>query len=263
MNYLLVLLGGLIVFNLFVEPPVEHSIIYFPTNDQYQENLSINHEDVFIKTADEKTIHAWFVKNENSDKVILYFHGNGGNITYRVPKIMILHEIPINVFIIDYHGYGKSEGQPSEENLYLDAQAAYNYLTKQKKYLPSQIIVMGSSLGGAVAVHLAAQEKVGGVVLESTFTSVEDMARRNSFLFARPIIWIRSDFNSLKKIGSIKAPLLIAHSKEDEMIPYEMSQALYEKAAEPKKLLLFEKGEHNDLLLLNQEYVNSLKQMVK
>jgi len=163
--------------------------------------------------------------------------------------------------MIDYHGYGRSEGKPSEQNLYLDAQAAYDYLTTQKKYLPSKIIVMGSSLGGAVATHLAAQEKVGALILKSTFTSAPDMARRMSFLYRRPLVWFRSNFNSIEKIAKINVPVLIVHSKEDEMIPYQMSQALYEKAPEPKKLLLFEKGGHN-AFIASPEYIESLKQVV-
>ncbi|KAF0133289.1 MAG: phospholipase/carboxylesterase [Candidatus Saganbacteria bacterium] len=261
MDYLLMFLGGLLAVNLLVVPPVEQSILYLPSNDQYQMEGNFNHEDVFLKTTDGVAIHGWFVKNETSQKVILYFHGNAGNLTYNVDQIKALSAVPLSVFAIDYHGFGQSGGQPTEKNLYLDAQAAYDYLVKQKKYPPEQIIIMGTSLGGAVATHLAAREKVGGVILESTFTSVRDMAQRMSGAYRRPIVWIRSDFNSLDNIALIDAPLLIVHSKEDKSVPCEMAQALYNKAKPPKKLLLLEKGEHSGLLLANQEYLNEVKQM--
>ncbi len=261
---LLVILGCWVGFNLLIVPFMEHSMIYFPFReiDQTPEYLGIKYEDVFLKTADGKTIHGWFVENKGSDKVILYFHGNGGNISHRLHIIKLLHELPVNVFMIDYHGYGRSEGRPSEQNLYLDAKASYDYLITQKKYRPSQIVLMGRSVGGAVAAHLAAQEKVKAVVLESTFSTGKDMARHMSVLFTRPIIWIRSNFDSVEKIGLIKVPILIIHSKEDEMIPYRMSQALYEKAREPKRLLLLEKGGHNEYVLA-PEYIEGLREIVR
>lgn len=239
-------------------------MIYFPIKrvDQNPGDIGLKYEDVFLKTADGKTIHGWLIENKDSNKIILYFHGNGGNIGHRLPIIEMLYPLPVNIFMIDYHGYGKSEGRASEQNLYLDAQAAYDYLIREKKYLPAHIILMGSSMGGAVALDLAVREKVGGVILKSTFTSAKDMAKDMLFFFRWPMVWVRSDFNSLEKIDSIKAPVLIIHSKEDEMIPYQMSLTLYEKAVEPKKLLLLEKGRHNDLIV-TPEYIEGLRQMVK
>jgi fermentation-respiration switch protein FrsA (DUF1100 family) len=254
----------LIILNLFVVPLIEPGMIYFPVKelDRDPASLGLEYEDLFVKTGDGKKINGWFIKNRSSEKVILLFHGNGGNISHRLPLLRLLHGLPASVFIIDYHGYGSSQGRPSEQNLYLDARAAYAYLRKQKKYPASSIILYGSSLGGAVAVDLAAQEKVGGIVLEGAFTSAREMARCISFFYRRPFVWIRSRFDSLEKIDSIKAPLLIIHSKEDEMIPYRMALALYERASEPKKLLLLERGSHNDFIM-TAEYIKSLKKAVK
>jgi fermentation-respiration switch protein FrsA (DUF1100 family) len=221
----------------------------------------MGYEDVFFKTADGKKIHGWFLQNNASDKVILYFHGNAGNLSYRLDTIGLLYSLPANIFAIDYHGFGRSEGKPSEKNLYLDAEAAYDYLIRHKGFLPSQIVVMGSSLGGAVAIHLALQEKIGALILKSTFTSARDMAPRINPFYRWPIVWIRSKFDTIAKIDKIDVPVLIIHSKEDEIIPYQMGVALYEKAREPKKIILLEKGKHNDLISA-PEYLRSLRQIL-
>lgn len=263
-RYLLLILGTLLVINLFIVPLYEPTLIYFPTREigQVPSSIGLAYEDVFIGTEDGVKINGWFVKNPASKKVILLFHGNGGNISHRLHLIRLLHVLPSSVFIIDYHGYGRSQGKPSEQNLYLDAEAAYAFLVKQKKYQPNQIIAMGSSLGGAVATHLAVNEKVGGLVLQKCFTTGAAMATRMNPLYRKPIIWIRSNFDSLSRIDKIDAPKLIVHSKEDEMIPYQMSVALYEKASEPKEFLLLEKGGHNDLIA-TKEYIEALRQILK
>jgi fermentation-respiration switch protein FrsA (DUF1100 family) len=263
-RYLLTVLATLVILNLFLVPLIEPGMIYFPTKDLGRDpsSLGLEYEDVFLEAADGAKIHGWFIGDRASGKVILLFHGNGGNLSHRLPLIRLLHGLPANVFIIDYHGYGRSEGSPTEQNLYLDALAAYDFLRTQKKYSSPHIILYGSSLGGAVAVDLAAREKVGGVILESTFTSARDMAARMNFLYRWPIVWIRSRFDTLAKIALIKAPLLIVHSKEDEMIPYQMALALYQRAAQPKELLLLEKGGHNDFMM-TPEYIKSLKEAVK
>ncbi len=259
-RFLLLIIGILVLINFLIVPLYEPTVIYFPTKEIRQDpsSVALAYEDVFITTEDGVKINGWFVRNNTAKKVILLLHGNGGNISSRLPIIKLLNNLPANVFIIDYHGYGRSGGKPSEQNLYLDAKAAYDFLINQKKYLPEQIIVMGSSLGGAVATHLAANEKVGGLVLQRSFTSGRSMAARMNPLYRRPLVWIRSEFDSLGRINKIKAPKLIVHSKEDEMIPYTMSVQLYEKATEPKKLLLVEKGRHNDLFA-TKEYINALR----
>jgi len=253
-----------LVINLLIVPRIEPGMIYFPTKEMGQDPASVGlkYEDVFLKTADGKKIHGWFIENNTSDKVILLFHGNGGNISHRLSKIKLLHFLPANVFIIDYHGYGKSEGEPCEQNLYLDAKAAYDYLIKEKKYTPSQVIVMGTSLGGGVATYLATQERVGALILESTFTSIYAMAPRKSPLYRRPIVWVRSRFDNLENIEKVNVPILIIHSEQDEVIPYQMSVALYEKANKPKKLVLLEKYKHGGFMT-TPEYIEGLQKVLQ
>lgn len=262
--YLLLIVGALVLINLFLVPVMEPTMIYLPTRGMGANPRSIGlpYEDVFVTCKDDVKINGWFVENKAADKVILLFHGNGGNISYRLPLISLLYRLPASIFIIDYHGYGKSEGKPAEKNLYLDADAAYNYLIEVKEYQPDQIIVMGSSLGGAVATYLAEKEKVGGLVLLRSFTSARDMAQLTMPLYRRPFIWIRSKFDSLERINKISAPKLIVHSKKDETIPYTMSEALYGKAADPKQLILLEEGSHNDLIVAKR-YISALRRIVK
>ncbi len=254
---------ALLIVNLFIEPLVEPGMIYFPTRVMGGDpkTMGLEYEDVYLETADGVKINGWFVRNRASPKVVLLFHGNGGNLSHRLDMIQLLHALPANIFAIDYHGYGRSQGHPTEKNLYLDADAAYRYLVEQKNYPPSSIIVMGSSLGGAVGTYLATQKKIGGLVLLRTFTSTPAMAPRVNPLYRWPIIWPRSRFDSLSRMSRINVPVLIVHSKQDELIPYQMSVELYEKANQPKELLLLEKGGHNDLIAA-PEYIKSLRWML-
>ena len=263
MRYVLIIVATLLFINFFFVPMYEPGLIYFPAREieQTPSYIGIKYEDIYLRAADGKMVNGWFIGNDASQKVILLFHGNGGNLSHRLPIIRLLHGLPASVFIIDYHGYGKSEGHPSEANLYLDARAAYDYLTGPRKYRPEQIIVMGSSLGGAVAAELAAGERVGGLVLLRTFTSASDMAKLINPLYRRPIVWIRSRYDTMASLEKIRVPVLIVHSKQDEMIPYAMAVKLYEKAGGPKKLILLEEGRHNDLYA-DPAYISELKRML-
>jgi fermentation-respiration switch protein FrsA (DUF1100 family) len=261
---IILLVGAVFLLNRFVVPRYEPFFIYFPTEEiaETPRSVGLNYEDVYITTDDKLEIHGWFVKNPNTNKVILFFHGNGGNIGDRLPLIKLLYKLPASVFIIDYHGYGQSEGAPSEENLYMDALAAYKYLVNVKKYRPSQIIAMGSSLGGAVAAYLAENQKVVGLVLQKTFTTAPEMAKEMNFFYQPPLVWVESDFDTLSRMSKIHAPKLIVHSREDEVIPFTMSVALYKKAIAPVKLLLVETGGHNDLIE-TKEYIDALRQILR
>lgn len=262
-RYILYLLLGLLALNLFIVPLLEPSMIYFPVKGLVGDpgSIGLKFEDIYLKAADGVKLNAWYLDNKAAKKVILLLHGNGGNISHRLDMISVLHALPANVFIIDYHGYGNSEGEPNEQRLYLAAKAAYKYLVEQKKYQPDKIIVMGSSLGGAVAAYLAVEEEVGGLILQRTFTSAKDMAVLLNPLYRKPFVWLRSSFDNLGLIKKVKAPKLIIHSKEDEVIPYTMSERLFARAEEPKELLLLDRGGHNDIYM-TREYIDALQRMI-
>lgn len=220
-------------------------------------------EDVYFPTADGLKLHGWFVPGER-DIAWLWFHGNAGNISHRLDNLRLLHEkLQLNVFLFDYRGYGQSQGQPSEKGTYLDGQAAFNYLRSRSDVDPQRIILFGRSLGGGVAVELASREKVYGLILESPFTSVPDMAKKVvPLLPLGPII--RTKYDSLSKIGRVQAPLLVIHGDMDEIVPMEQGMRLYEAAGDPKELYIIPGAGHNDTYMVGgEEYFQALARFVE
>ncbi|MBN2057806.1 MAG: alpha/beta fold hydrolase [Candidatus Saganbacteria bacterium] len=263
LRYSLIVIALLTAFNLFIEPLVEPAFVFFPVKKMRgtPASLGLKYEEIYFKAADGARLNGWFVLNQDSDKIILLLHGNGGNISHRLDLINILHALPANVFIIDYHGYGRSEGYPNEEKLYLAADAAYDYLVREKKYKPEQIVVMGSSLGGVAAIWLAANERVGAVIVQKTFTSLADLAPRMNPLYKRPFVWLRERFDSLSRIRQVTEPILVIHSKKDEHVPFDLGVKLFHAANEPKQLVLLEQGGHNDVYS-SAEYLDALRRIL-
>lgn len=206
-------------------------------------DFRLRFEDVTLTTADGVKLNGWYVPQANAKLTILFCHGNAGNIGHRFEKLLILRDLGVNIFIFDYRGYGRSEGWPSEQGTYNDALAAYDWLRREKPITPEQIVAQGESLGCAVAIELARQRPVGGLVLESGFASIPEMARAvYPWLPLHLICQIRYD--SLSKIGSVKAPLLSLHSREDEIVPFSQAERLFAAAPGPKKLVEL-RGDHN------------------
>lgn len=230
---------------------LQRRMIFFPTSalEYTPADLGIPYEDVRIRTADGVTIHGWIVQCVGCEVTLLFFHGNGGNIGDRVENVRRLHELGLRVFILDYRGYGLSEGSPSEQGLYEDAQAAYTYLVSRDDINPDRIAMFGRSLGGAVAVDLASRVPCWRLILESTFTSAADMAGQLlPFLPLGRLITER--FDSLSKIGNVRAPLLQFHGTQDEVVPYRLGQKLHESARQPKEFVPIPGATHNDTYLV-------------
>lgn len=264
MNYLIAFIIVLLGANFWVAPHIEQTKTFFPTREieQTPQSLGLDYQDVYLISQNGNTINGWYIDNKNSEKVMLYFHGNAGNISNQIERLQIFYRLPVDLFIIDYQGYGGSEGSPSRDNCYADARAAYQYLISQKSYSSEQIFSYGYSLGGAIAANLAAKEKVAGVILEATFTSTKAIANLSMPLY-RPFLWMmKQNFDTLRNINKINAPLLIIHRKGDERVPYTMAEELYAKAKEPKKLLLLKEGGHDEWVA-NQEYKEALREFVK
>jgi fermentation-respiration switch protein FrsA (DUF1100 family) len=219
----------------------ESHLIFFPNvpdrlgGDWNRRGLSV--EDVWLSSADGVKLHAWWIPSEKAKFTFLAFHGNAGNIANRVGIYKFLSDTPANVLAIEYRGYGKSEGTPTETGLYLDAEAAYKFLVNGKAIRPAQIISFGQSLGTAVAARLAAQEKVGGVVLEAPFPSASVVARRTFWFLPGLPLLVRKQFNTKNQLDQIKAPILIVHCTQDPVIPFEMGQETYQDAHAPKVFL--------------------------
>jgi len=218
-------------------------------------------EEVSITTRDELQLHGWFVPAEQSTATVLFLHGNAGNISHRLDSIAIFHELGLDTLIIDYRGYGRSEGKPGEAGTYLDAQAAWDYLVSQRGIAPERIVIFGRSLGGAVAAWLAVENTAAAVIIESCFSSALDMARRlYPFMPTRLITRLKypvSDF-----VAQLKSPLLVIHSRDDEIIPFTMAQAIFAAATEPKTMLEIS-GDHNNGFLMGRDrYMAGLRDFI-
>lgn len=216
-------------------------------------------EDVQLHASDGERLHGWFIPHASAHLTLLFFHGNAGNLTKCLDTFAILHRLGVNIFAIDYRGYGLSSGAPSEAGTYLDAEAAWRYLTGQRGVDPNKIIIFGRSLGGGVATWLAARVGAGGVVLESTFSSMPDVAQR---LYPYvPVRWLaRNRYDNLARINDIPTPILFIHSSDDELIPLSHSERLHGHFQGIKTLKII-KGSHADGFMLSGDlYVSALSQ---
>lgn len=239
---ILLLLFSFNIILYFKQP----SMVFYPI-----EKIGITPKDwgmkydiVELELIDKTKISGWYFPHPQAVKTVLFFHGNGGNISHRGDSIYIFHKLKLNVLIIDYPGYGESSGQPSENGLYQSANAAWQYLISGKKINSKDIIIFGRSLGGAVAVDLAAKVEAGGVILESTFSSVSDIVKI-AFPVMSNFIYLRYSFDSLSKINNVKSPVLVIHSTSDEVIPFELGQKIFNAVLSEKEFLEMG-GSHND-----------------
>lgn len=230
--------------------------VYFPELPSRQvdatpADIGLAFDAVTLATADGEALAGWFIPAAAARGTLLYLHGNGGNIGHRLDPIAVFHRLGLNIFIIDYRGYGASSGKPSEEGTYRDALAAWAYLTQEKRLAPERIVLFGESLGGSIAARLAARHPPAGLVIYASFTSVPDMAQALYPMF--PASWLaRYRYDTRAALNSVNCPVLILHSREDEIIPFSHGQALLEAAHEPKRLVEL-RGGHNDALLVSRE----------
>lgn len=221
-------------------------LIYFPTRELVTtpRDHGFDYEDVWLATEDGVRIHGWFIGAPGARATVLHLHGNGGNISHRMQRIALFRAIGLNVFVIDYRGYGRSAGNPSEEGTYRDAHAAWRHLTRTRGLAPAAIVVHGESLGGSVASWLAARETPRALVIESSFTSAPDLgAEAYPWLPVRRLS--RYAYPTRANLARVAAPVLIVHSRDDEIVPFRHAVELYAAAREPKRLLEL-RGGHND-----------------
>ncbi len=217
-------------------------------------------QDLYFTTPDGEKLNAWFFPSKGAKKSLLFFHGNAGNISHRLEKISIFKKLGLQVFIIDYRGYGKSSGKPSENGIYLDAQAAYDYLVKEKKFSPDNIILFGESLGAQAAVDLASKNQVGAIILEGNFTSAKDMSREiYPFL---PTIFLSVKFDSLSKIAKVNCPKLMIHSRNDEIVPFRLGEKLFNAAGGPKTFLAIYGGHNSSFIDSEDLFTSKIREFI-
>jgi uncharacterized protein len=229
----------------FLVKYIERNTVFLPsrTLTDTPQNVGLAFEDVFFTTADGLRINGWFIPASGARWNLLYCHGNAHNLSDRVRKIKSFHELGFNVFIFDYRGYGVSEGRPTEQGIYQDAEAAYRWLSSRPDVGHLPLVIYGVSLGGAVAVDLATRHEPAALVLDSTFAAAKDLA--GYYYPFIPSFLVSVDMDSARKIRSIKAPKLIIHSRSDEMVPFPQAEKLLAAALAPKELLVVE-GKHDD-----------------
>jgi fermentation-respiration switch protein FrsA (DUF1100 family) len=241
---------------------LEDSMIFIPS--PYPEGnwhpVGLRFEDVHFSSADGTPLHGWYLPHEKARGAVLFCHGNAGNITHREEILSRLHDVSgVTVFIFDYRGYGRSKGKPAEAGVLADARAARDWLARREGLAPDRPVLMGESIGGAVAVDLAAETGARGLILESTFTSLPDVAA--SHLPWLPVrLLMRTRLDSLAKIKNYHGPLLQSHGDGDTIVPYKFGRRLFEAANEPKEFITFPGGDHNDLR--RSEYYAKLGEFV-
>lgn len=224
----------------------QSKLVYFPSKQLVATPaaMGLAFEDVSFTSADGVMLHGWFVTGAPGARTLLFMHGNAGNISHRLESLQIFNRLGLNTFIFDYSGYGASEGTPSEAATYSDAAGAWRYLTEQRGIEPEQIILFGRSLGGGIATWLATQQTSGGLILESTPTSMVDMAARHyPYVPAKLLLKIRYD--SISLIPHVDVPVLVVHSPNDEIVPFSHAETMHAAAPWPKHFLRLD-GSHND-----------------
>lgn len=261
MYILIVPLGLYVVFAFFLYL-FQTSLVYFPDPKLIAtpHQIGLAYDAVDFKTEDDVGLSGWFIPGSSS-RVVLFCHGNAGNISHRLESIQTFNRLGLSTFIFDYRGYGESDGKATEQGTYRDAKAAWNYLVKEKGYSPDKIIIFGRSLGGAVAAHLVMQNKPAALILESTFTSLPDLGARLYRLFPVRLL-SRFNYATADYLRHASCPVLVIHSVDDDIVPFDLGLRVYEAATQPKEFLEI-RGDHNTGFILSKAlYVTGLKSFI-
>ncbi len=220
-------------------------------------DIDLDYEDVSLTTSDSEHLHGWYIPAVDSRGVLLFFHGNAGNISHRLDSIKIFHELGLDTLIIDYRGYGQSTGKTNEKGTYLDAEAAWNYLVEERGIPADRIIVFGRSLGGAIGAWLGTQHTPAAMIIESSFTSGVDIGRQlYPFLPVRLITRLR--YPVAEYASRLECPVLVVHSRNDEIIPFEMGQSIYAAVKQPKSFLELRGDHNNGFFISRHDYIAGL-----
>lgn len=258
--FILITVWALLSLLLYLFQP---QFVYFPMSDLIADpgDAGLDFEDVSLTTDDQVTIHGWFLPHPRPRATLLFLHGNGGNISHRLEKLRIFHDLELSVFIIDYRGYGRSEGSPSEHGTYRDAEAAWRHLSESRQIRSDAIIVYGESLGAAPASRLAGRYQPGALIIESAFTSIADMGR-HYYPYLPVKLLTRIKYPVVEYVREARCPVLIIHSPDDDIVPYAQGRALFDTATEPRSFLEIQ-GDHNSGFYLSGElYRQGLDQFI-
>jgi len=262
-SYVILIVLGVLMLNIwmYLQQP---GMVFYPTRDiaQTPADWGLDYEDVTLNTADNVQLHGWYIPAPQSQQFLLFFHGNAGNISDRGWSIELFHRLGLNVFIVEYRGYGKSQGKPGEQGLYQDAAASWRYLTEEKGIASDQILIFGRSLGGAVAAKLASEVQARGLMLESTLSSARDFARTAFPVLSRLVI-LRHDFNTTENIRRVNYPVLVLHSPDDDLIPFDLGEKVFQSASHPKHFIRMQGDHSNGFVQSQPEYEQKIDSWLK
>jgi len=237
---------------------IEGKSIFHPTKEipVTPQDINLAFEDVYFVTRDQIRLNGWLIKNPKAQATLLFFHGNAGNISQRLEKIAMFYAMGLNVFILDYRGYGRSQGDPTEKGIYIDAMAAYDYLRTRTDIDKDKIIGYGASLGGVVAVDLAGERKLAALIIDSSFTSAADISK-TIYPFI-PTLLLQTKMDSVNKVKDILIPKLFIHSINDEIIPFQLGKELFAAAANPKEFLQITGGHNTNHVDSRDKFISGI-----
>ena len=224
--------------------------------------VGLEFEDIHFRSTDNTLLHGWYCPGPRGCKVILLFHGNTGNISDCLESLKMFADMGYSSFVFDYRGYGHSEGQPNEQGTYHDADAAWDWLLREKHYAPTDVVIIGRSLGAAIASHLASHHRAAAVIFESTFTSLPDIAAETHRLVPARLM-TRFEYNTLERISAIHSPILIVHGHEDRVIGFHHGERLYAAANEPKAFLEIDGDHATGFIHSGPKYTQSLQDFLQ
>lgn len=261
--FLILVVGyGLLVAVIYL---LQGRLLYLPgvpgrTLTATPADIDAPYVDVALRAVDGVELHGWYIAGR-SVRVLLFFHGNAGNVSHRLDSIRQFLGLGLSVLIMDYRGYGRSEGRTSEAGIYLDADAAWRYLIETRGVRPENVVVFGRSLGASVAARVAADRHPLGLIVESSFTSVPDIAQE--IYPWLPVRWLsRLRHPTRDDVGKVHCPVLVVHSRDDEIIPYHHGKAIFDAAPEPRTMLTL-RGTHNDAFLRDERvYTEGLRKFL-
>ena len=244
----------------------QSSLVYYPSVASASllatpQHIGLAFEDVELVSDDGIRLHGWFVPADEARATLLFFHGNAGNISHRLDSIAIFNRMKLDVFIVDYRGYGLSDGWPSESGTYRDAEAAWTYLVETREIDTERIIVFGRSLGASIAAWLASRQKPAALILESGFSSVPSMARRlYPYL---PVEWLsKFRYDTREYVANVACPVLVVHSRDDEIVPYDEGRLVFDAAPANRQFLELRGGHNNGFLVTGKTYSDGLDRFI-